>query len=231
MIYMSNTAYANALYGGTGLVPDGKLLQNVIAVVTAQISLTTNKPAGEKVPSEDTWGASKTAHKDLTATHLGLPPGAIAITFVGETHGLDKDIATAGSIINNHNAADLIYYERKLHTGYGGVYANPLVATNTVREEDLTTSYGVAWGVNNFAVRPKPRDMVLAGYLVLCLASGDQAPARRIILLCGENHIGVFHQFEEIAAVAAPWLLKRKRLFHFVKSHQSDNRNQFGLKK
>ncbi|AWF80587.1 hypothetical protein BTJ40_07065 [Microbulbifer sp. A4B17] len=230
MYVASKTAYADGIYKA-GIVPNSKLLQSVISVVSEQINNPTNKPNGKELASIDTWGSSKNAKKYIEATHAALPAGGISITFIGETHGLVKDQGVARSIINNHSAADLIYYERGLNSGYGGPYANPAVATGTVREEDLTTSYGIRWGVNTFGVSPAPRDIVLAGYLVLCAASGNQNNTAKILLLSGENHVGVLHQFNEIATKAAPWLLKRKRLLHFVKSHDTCKENKWGIKK
>ena len=229
MIFQSRAAYANALYNGSGLVPESKLKQNIISVISGQISLTTNKPTGKDVVSIDTWGAGKNTIKHISSTHNSLGPGGISITFVGETHGLAKDNANSALVINNHSNADIIFYERGLHNGFGGVYAGPLIATNTVREEDITQSYGINWGVNNFGVSPGPRDLVVAGFLVLCVASGDQDMAVKIIMLCGENHVGVLHQFNEIAYHAAPWLIKRKRLLHFVKSSDSNKMNKWGI--
>jgi len=229
MIAMPRTAYANALYSGT-LVPDSKLLQNVLTVVGSQILNTTHKPTGGNVSSENTWGASKNAVKHVASAHMAVVGGGISISFVGETHGNQKDQSTVASLLGGHANSDLIVYERGLHTGFGGVYGAPVVATNTAREEDLTTSYGISWGLNNFGVTPKPRDIVVAGYMVLCVASGNQNNPARILLFFGENHVGILHQFEEIAGTVAPWILKRKRLLHFGKSHDSSKYNKWGSK-
>lgn len=228
MIAMPCKAYADAVFMGGGLNDKYKLFQNIVNVVSSQIINTTHKPTGLDVSSEDTWGASKNAEKYVTGIHLTLPAGTIAITAVGETHRLVQDIATANSLIQNHGGADLIFYERGLSTGYGGSYPRPQAGGQMVTEEQLTTSHGISWGLNNFGVSPAPRDMVTAGYLVLCAASGDQNSAVKIILLCGENHVGVLHYFNEIASRSAPWLLKRRRKLHFVKSHTTAKENKWG---
>jgi hypothetical protein len=229
MIVMPKTAYANALVNGSGLNPASKFLQNILTVVRSQLLNTNNKPTGKNIPSRDTWGASKNAESFIISSHTSLAQGAISITFVGETHNLSKDVSVANSVIQNHTNANLIFYERGLHSGFGGIYNNPAIATNTAREEDITTSYGINWGINSLSF--ESRNLVIAGYLVLCVASGNQNNAVKIILLFGENHVNILHQFNQIASRVAPWLLKRKRILHFVKSHDTHSDNKWGKKK
>jgi hypothetical protein len=210
---------------GGNLTDKTKLLHSVAGVVSSQILNTTNKPTGADTASDDTWGASKNGVKHVATAHTNIAPGTISITFVGETHKSGEDMNTANDILRNHSNADLIFYERGLHTT---VYPGPTVATSIVREEDLTTSFGDDWGKRNFGVSPDKRDTVVAGYLVLCVASGNQNMSPKIIMLCGENHVGVLHYFNEIASRAAPWLLKRTRKLHFIKSHTTDKANKWG---
>lgn len=226
MIALSGSAYANA-FVDKKIGTESDLLQSVIQVVQSQILNSTNVPAGQNRASEDSWGASKKALKHIESTHQNIPPGCISISFLGETHKLDSDAAVAASVLGNHGGADLIFYERKLHANMGGPYQGPTVHTNTIREEQLTTyTWGTNWGQ---ALGYRERDLVIAGYLVACAASGDQAGAAKIILLCGENHVGILHRFNQLAESAAPWLLKRKRLLHFVKSHDTCSKNQWGV--
>lgn len=226
MIVMPKAAYANAVYD-SGIAPSSVLTQSVHSAIQSQILNTTNKPGGGDTGSDKTWGAAKNVVKNIADFHASVGVGGISITFIGETHGDANDEDKAGKVLNAHANADLIIYERGLRNKYGG----PILPTGTAREEDIEThTYGGPGSHWGLGLTLNERNYVVAGYMVLCVASGNQNLGARILLFFGENHVQILHQFENIAGFVAPWILKRKRNLHFVKAYDSSRANNWGIK-
>ncbi len=64
----------------------------------------------------------------------------------------------------------------------------------------------------------RQRSMVVAGYILLCLASGDQTHTDKVIVFFGEEHEDILNHFETLAGTLAPYVQGRTRTFLIVKS-------------
>lgn len=81
----------------------------------------------------------------------------------------------------------------------------------TARETDL-----IKQGFSN-----KQRSALIAAYIFLCVAGGDQGGNDRVLIFFGEEHADILDQFEYMVrnSIHVTWLNKRKRNYGIIASH------------
>ena len=94
-----------------------------------------------------------------------------------------------------------------------------------VRESNLTTFRGTAAPRRDFglaALGVAKHSIVVAGYILLCLASGNQTTNDLVIIFFGERHKDILEQFEYIAGhggrTGVDWVEKRPRTLSVIRS-------------
>lgn len=114
---------------------------------------------------------------------------------------------------NGGLAPTMVVFER------GMAYPSPRITGHIARETNLTTANAGDFGLG---LSPSQRSMVVAGYLVLCLAGGDQNNIDKVILFYGEEHRDIIlNYFEYFAAhTQADYLKKRIRTLLMIRSYQ-----------
>lgn len=101
---------------------------------------------------------------------------------------------------------DLLILERDLRKYYPA-------AQDDVHEDELFKEH---LGLNY-----KQRSMVIAAYIFLSLAGGDQSKSDRVLILIGENHLDIFDQLEVMidGSTAVTWLKSRPRTYLTIPSN------------
>jgi len=99
-------------------------------------------------------------------------------------------------------AVDMVFFER------GMIYPK---VPKEVREEAILK--------NGFKI--KQRSALVAAYLFLCVAGGDQTGDDRIIFFFGAEHADVLTAFEHLVlkSTHVPWVRKRKRHYCSIPTH------------
>jgi hypothetical protein len=210
--------YARLLYdnhAGTGKRADvsGAILKAIQALLKTPEHVPT---AAEREPVViDQKADAEDVLKRMRSLSERQPPGSLLLTVVGETHRNDYDSERArtliGAITDDEPSASLIVFER------GMTYPHPASDAPVVTEESLTSHQGINFGLG---LHIEQRSMVVAGYLVVCLASGDQRSADRVVLFYGERHADILSQYFDYFArhTSASHLLRRERTFLLVRS-------------
>jgi hypothetical protein len=158
----------------------------------------------------------------------------------GDTEGwLPKDLAAAQIKIQLHAAAKQTYrtqlawynasmcdYKRgqslALLSGGGEQFPKPGLTilergmtydpeSNPVRESDI-----IKYGYTN-----KQRSALIAAYIFLSVAGGDQGADDRVLVFFGEEHLDLLEYFEYFVrnSYMIPWVNKRKRNYGIIASH------------
>ena len=110
---------------------------------------------------------------------------------------------TLHNYVNGNNiAADLVVLERGM--GY-------LKVKNEIREETIL----------EMGFRIRQRSALVAAYIFLCVAGGDQTGNDRILVFFGDEHQDILECFEHYVndSVEIPWVRKRKRNYCHIPSH------------
>lgn len=227
MIQVAQGTYAQELSNqGAGSGTDKAVRKAVINTIEAL------KPADQVVPGnpvdavKTVVGSPKTNNVSsaIQKVYNGQVAGTISITLCGETHNNQADTARANALIAQIAAGTFtptfLIFERgmtyALPAGFGGAIA---------RETNLTT---VPAGNFGLGLTSAQRSMVVAGYIFLCLAGGDQVfvPGAvpqpvidKVFLFYGENHKDILDQFEYFARHStANWLQNRARNLVLIRS-------------
>jgi hypothetical protein len=132
---------------------------------------------------------------DIQAMQRAQPPGSVSITLIGVNYRSADDHARAHSIISAIRAdtlhPTLMVFERDLD--YGAAHINcPMI-----HEESLTTSREGNFGRG---LTHAQRCMVVAGYVHLCLAAGDQAGIDHVMLFFDAHQAGILSEFKYLLA-------------------------------
>lgn len=230
MLQIAQTAYAQALYDNKIITSPTALAPNAMAVVlqTVQHLLALNtvlhKPTGADVAATTTTQAPA-AGPALAATTALLghqAAGSISLVLVAESHTNVADGARAHTFLDATSQGtllpSLVVYERGLRAPLasgGRAYPNAGSAAHPVPlvdEANLGQVAAANFGLNN--LKPADRSAVVAGYLVLCLAGGDQQAIDRVVLFFGAEHGDILTDFDYIARhTTAAHLIKRPRTF------------------
>jgi len=102
---------------------------------------------------------------------------------------------------------DLVVLERGLK------YQGPV--DETIFEEAISGSADTGWSI-------KQRSALIAGYIFLCAAGGDQTANDRVLVFFGEEHAADIVDFFELFASRSsqiPWVKKRARHYCLIPSH------------
>ncbi len=143
--------------------------------------------------------------------------GQITTVFVGETHTPQRDLTRGQSLIDqmigDPSARGLIVLER------GMTYMTQGFGSTVALETNLTDSS--AQPNLGFGLTAKKRSLVVAGYVFLCVAGGNQIAHDRVLLLCGENHSDIVKGFEYfVTHTTLTWMAKRPRSHHIIDSQE-----------
>jgi hypothetical protein len=195
----------------------------------------TNRPAGPAMKAElrPLGGAYRQADRFIdwledNHQHQSATPGSITIAMVTEAHydlqGKEtadqkraRELLSAATAAGRLSFLDLIVLERDHEKMYKPYPPNlrPVVSESNIPK---TISTVLEQGLTR-----EQRDLILAGYLLLVLAGGNQATVDTVMVLRGEEHTEFFHKFEylaynERAYTELDWVARRPRMLVTVKS-------------
>jgi hypothetical protein len=205
--------YNNGASAGTDSAVSGAVLKTINNLLTAA----TNVPAGPDVIATDVDHKADTqkALADVQRLYDNQLAGSSSLVLLGETHNDHRDnqraLAFIGDIDNGNLNVTNVVFER------GMAYPAPNNG-NIIRETNLTTVAGgdFGWGLSG-----KQRSMVVAGYLVLLHAGGNQQDTNCDLLFYGELHRDIFKYYDYFARhTNAFYLLKEARTFFLVRSYE-----------
>jgi hypothetical protein len=189
----------------------------------------TNVPAGPEQKAERIdIGAKRRSAESVTEelekiyTKQAGTTGSISITVIGEAHknldgtetaDQDRGRALLQQMINNGRlaATSIVVLERDMELYYKP-YPQPF-APSSVLESDIPRTGA---GTLEQGLDREQRDLVLAGYLFLVLAGGDQSTVERVVVFRGSLHTTFLDSFEYFAKTAATvtgidWVSRRPR--------------------
>jgi hypothetical protein len=219
MKIMPQIDYANALYSnkaslGSTIISDKQVSAAIMKSVIHLISNSTDKPTGADVDLILLASRSGTTPAEIAKYFKSKPKGSTSIVLLSEDHTNPADYKRGSAYIQAMDAnpasltPNLVVFEREL--GYSEpmkvkyVTENSLETTNSI---NCTAPYGF-FGKNFSKAQ---RSMIVAGYLVLCAASGSQNDTNSFLLFFGANHNDIFKYFE--------YLLKQNRFYNNVSSN------------
>lgn len=132
---------------------------------------------------------------DIQAMQRAQTPGSVSITLIGVNYRSVDDHTRAHSIISAIRAdtlhPTLMVFERDLD------YGNARINCPMIHEESLTTSREGNFGRG---LTRAQRCMVVAGYVHLCLAAGDQAGIDHVMLFFDAHQAGILSEFKYLLA-------------------------------
>lgn len=198
---------------------DGDLSSAIMRTINDLLTGATNVPAGNDVDatSVDQKAATASVQSALQSLYNRQGAGSISIAIVGEDHSNATDQNRATTLIaaaqNGTINPTVLAFERGMTYGVGGL-GQPIV-----RESNLTqpATNPNAWQGLSAAQRSR----VVAGYLALILAGGDQNSIDRVLVFFGANHFDIVqNDFDYFARHSdAAYLLKRARTFMTIRSN------------
>jgi hypothetical protein len=236
MLQVLQRTYADELFKQGAGVGTNKAVRKAIMNTIETLKPAPAEVLGKPVEAEKTVVASVQTDKVLAAikkVHDSQYAGYISLIVVGETHEkCPVDIQRTNDLIAQIGAQGgltptFLIYERGMN------YAQPQGVAAIAQETNLTTVLAGNFGLGLSAVQ---RSMVVAGYIFLCLAGGEQfetvPPAvqnqpppqpqpviDKVILFYGENHKDILDCFEYFARHStANWLQNRPRQLVLIKS-------------
>jgi hypothetical protein len=238
----------NAIVGGS----DQRVQQVVITAITELLQAypPVNAPGGaiqqpqiirfQNPPDQDDGSLdTDAAITAIRQVYTNQQAGSISLSFCSEAHDCQQDMLRARAIcaaMDYQNAGrgvlvpTLSILERGMIEKYTVTFEAPNQPTSLAKEEEL----GVALdNVNNTTkdfgkgLTRKQRDLVLAGYIFLCVASGNQANTEKVFVIFGENHVystdqsDIPAQFEALARWPglADWVQRRPRTILKIPSY------------
>ncbi|MEL6140884.1 MAG: hypothetical protein AAFU67_04630 [Bacteroidota bacterium] len=215
MRIIAQQVYANELFDNhVSSGSDSAVAKAVLTTIHNLIKDPTHIPDGGEVDplrkNLDPNGAR--ALVEVEALYGQQPVRSTSLSLLGEDHNNQEDHIRALAFIAAINQGKIlptvVVFERGMN------YPSPQNVI-IVRETNLTTAYGVDFG---FALTAKQRSMVIAGYLVLIAASGDQMDINKFLLFFGANHKDMLDQYQYFARHTADYLLKEIRFLYFIES-------------
>jgi hypothetical protein len=142
---------------------------------------------------------------DIQAMQTAQAPGSISITLIGVNYRSVEDHARAHAIISAIRADNLhptlMVFERDL------AYGSAQIACPMIHEESLTTSREGNFGRG---LTRTQRSIIVAGYVQLCLAAGDQAGIDHVMLFFDANQAGILSEFKYLLEHTRPSSLKSR---------------------
>jgi hypothetical protein len=128
---------------------------------------------------------------ELANIHAQQKPGSISVSLIGVNYRSAADHARAHAIISAVRAdtlhPNLLIFERDL------AYGQTRIPCPMIHEEALTTSREGNFGRG---LTRGQRCMVVAGYIHLCIAAGEQSGIDRIVLFFDSHQIGILDDFK-----------------------------------
>jgi hypothetical protein len=189
----------------------------MLAINTLLTPPATHIPTGRDIDpvNKDHKADTQPAIAAVQKLYASQTAGFNSLVLLGEAHNNQQDQQRAIDFINAMNNGTLnptaIVFERGMN------YPAP-AGFNIIRESNLTTAGGGDFGLG---LSKKQRSMVVAGYLVLLHAGGNQQDINRDFLFYGDNHTDIFSSFDYFARhSAADYLLKEPRTFFHIRSYQ-----------
>lgn len=202
----------------------------VLATIEELMPTRTNQPTGADVAKTTPHSGTATkALADIKKLYTGQGNGSISLTLVGEAHNNANDVQRGQDIIaavgTGNPASTLMLYERYLNsgevnptTGNNGPYPWPGGAYAGRNVSELSLSYASGARFFGDQLNVEGRSALVAGYLVLTTAGGDQAQIDKVLIFFGAEHSDILEKYEQYAKLYAPWLLKRARTYFIIDS-------------
>jgi hypothetical protein len=132
---------------------------------------------------------------EIQAMQAAQAPGSVSITLIGVNYRSIDDHTRAHAIISAIRAdtlhPTLMVFERDLS------YGTARINCPMIHEESLTTSREGNFGRG---LTRAQRCMVVAGYVHLCLAAGDQAGIDHVMLFFDTHQAGILSEFKFLLA-------------------------------
>lgn len=184
----------NVVGGGGGT--DSQVNTAVLKAVNELITNASNKPVGADVAAIRTDNPARTLPAAVQRLFTSQPASSTSIVLLGEAHNDPADRQRAADYLAAMSATppsltpSLIVLERAI--GY-----TPPVGIPVVREENLTTARRAGVQLDfGLQLTKSQRSTVVAGFLALCVASGNQQDINRIFMFYGANHDDIFKAFD-----------------------------------
>ncbi|GAA0935383.1 hypothetical protein [Virgisporangium aurantiacum] len=204
------------LRGGAVGFGNSEVRDAVLTIIKEMLPTATNVPTGPvQAAARIKVGANRrdadgiaTEVEKVYAKQVGTA-GAICVTLVGESHqhldgSLTADHDRAKTLLTfmttggRLDATGVVLLERKMEARYKP-YPMPF-APNSMLETEVPRTGG---GTLEAGLDLEQRDYVLAGYLFLTLAGGDQSTIDNIVVFRGSRHVEFLDKFEYFAKTAA----------------------------
>ncbi|MEN5434442.1 hypothetical protein ABE545_12420 [Sphingobacterium faecium] len=217
--------YAKALFKNNVVNPgeagtDKQVTRAVFETINELVDAATNKPGGADLPATVTDNPARTTPAKVQSLFAAQQATSTSIVLLGESHVDEPDRQRAENYLAAMNATPptlsptLVVFERGLR--YNAPDDIPLV-----RESNLTTvnSNGnmIDFGMQ---LSKTQRSMIVAGYLAVCVGSGNQQDINRIILFYGANHNDIYKYFDYFARhTSVDYVLKETRNFFNIRSN------------
>jgi hypothetical protein len=215
---------------GTGKVgfSDKEVREAVLAAVRTMLPAATNKSiAAAQTPTMPALAKPAASTVDAITgalqTAFTRAAGTVTLVVVGESHQARdaedaEDQTRAKALLDKmveHSplaATTLVVLERDLELRYKPYPSSfaPQSAMEVALTEDYDTT--LQQGLSKLQ-----RSTVIAGYVLLCLAGGDQNTVDTVVLFLGELHADALTEFEYFAkgatgASGIDWVAKRPRM-------------------
>ncbi|WP_316803598.1 hypothetical protein [Pedobacter nototheniae] len=225
MKLISQGAYAQELFNNKVVnlgqpATDKQVSAAVLKSVNDLIEGATNIPKGADLPANATNNPANTTPATVQQLFTAQKATSTSIVLLGESHTNAADHKRAEDYIAAMNSnpptlkPGLVVFERAL------TYNAPK-DISIVRESNLTTAKSNG-GMVDFGIElsKAQRSMVVAGYLVLYVASGNQQDINRIVMFYGANHNDIYSYFDYFARhTGAYYVVKETRDFYNIKSN------------
>jgi len=225
MIQISQANYAASLFGngvvtitnGDCKTTDGQVSSAVMRAMTDLIALNppTNESTGPDVNPVNTQSRANTTAANVQTFFTSKPAGSTSVVLLGETHTDPTDQARAQAFIAAISAANptltptMVVYER-------GLTYPATAGIAPIRETNLTSTPTCYLDRNDFGMglSPAQRSMVIAGYITLCSACGNQLDTDRILLLFGARHSDILTYCDYFARHGGAFHFEKQQRFY-----------------
>ena len=220
-LFAQTLSTAGSLFGAAPAV-DSNVLSGAIKTIEKLCTSATNKalpPARDAASTTCSSPKSDKVIEEVSKLYGAQVAPSISLTLVGETHRNDVDEARANSLIQevvkDRLLPTVIVLERGLEYQVGGV------SCQITREKSLTTILQNGAEVDfGLTLSAKQRSIVVAAYIYLCLASGNQNTADKVLIFFGENHSDILTSHFEyfVRHTTSTWMQNRPRSLMMVRS-------------
>ncbi|UZJ64612.1 hypothetical protein OKW96_20090 [Sphingobacterium sp. KU25419] len=225
MQLITQSTYAQELFNNQVVTlgqpaTDKQVSAAVLKSVNDLVNGATHIPAGGDLPATTTSNPANTAPATVQNLYAAQAATSTSIVLLGESHVNQPDHQRAEDYLAAMNATpptlspNLVVFERGLT--YDAPNHIPVV-----RESNLTTARSHGGFVDfGMELSRTQRSRVVAGYLALCIGSGNQQDINRILLFYGANHDDIYNYVDYFARhTAAYYVLKETRNFFNIRSH------------